>query len=90
MEINKTQLTADVASALWASNDPMGFEAPLAEQPPLVQFMFKDQVLPLVTNILPTVEKHVTQTVLDKISSGQDNGLSAEEIIWPLQMELSD
>lgn len=89
MEIDKAQLTADVASALWASNDPMGLEAPFEEQKPLIQFMLKEQVLPLVTNILPVVEKTVKQTVLDKIASGQENGLTADEIIWSLTLELT-
>lgn len=89
MEIDKTQLTEDVAAALWASNDPMGLEAPFSEQEPMIQYILKEQVLPLVTNILPVVEKHTKKVVLDKITSGQENGLTAEEIIWSLEMELT-
>lgn len=90
MEIDKTQLTEDVAKAVWASLDPLGLEAPFEEQNSMVQFNVKAQVLPVVTQTLKAVDRTFKGSVLDKIKSGQDNGLTADEIIWSLQMELAD
>lgn len=90
MEIDKTKLTHDVAKAVWASLDPLGLEAPFEEQNSMIQFNLKAQILPIVTHTLTAVEGTFKATVLDKIKSGQSNGLSADEIIWGLQMELGE
>jgi len=89
MEIDKTQLAHDVASSMWAAGDPLGLNGTFDEQDKSVQFHVKSQILPVVVRTMGVAEKHVKKQVLDKIAQGQENGLTADEIIWSLTLELT-
>lgn len=90
MEIDKTQLTDDVAAAIWASRDPLGMAAPFAEQDAMVQFWMKNDVLPVINHTLPLIEKTLKAKIKSIIARGQALGLDADGILLDLDMELSE
>lgn len=90
MEIDKTQLTADVASAVWTSLDPMGLQAPFDEQDPMIQFNVKAQILPIITHTVPVIERHFKERVLAVIAGGRLLDLDAETILQDVSRELDD
>lgn len=93
MEIDKAQLTTDVASLVWESMDPIGIKGPFTEQDPMVQFYLKAEILPVITHTLPVVEKAAVKALKDKliglINTGHENKMSSDEILLSLSMELS-
>lgn len=89
MEIDKTQLTHDVATAIWNNLDPLGLQAPFDEQDGMIQFSLKSKVLPVITHTLPVAERHLKNKMIQIINTGHENKMTAEEILLSLNMELS-
>lgn len=88
MEIDKTQLTHDVAKAVWSSLDPLGLEAPFDEQDSMIQFSLKSKVLPVINHTLPVAETHFKQKIRDILTDAHSNDLSAEEILFSIEQEV--
>lgn len=89
MEIDKTQLTDDVAAAVWASRDPLGMEAPFSDQDPMVKFFMKAEVLPVINHTLEAAEKTFKEKIRSIIARGHSLGLDADGILLDLDMELA-
>lgn len=90
MEIDKTQLTHDVAAKIWEAEDPFGFKGPLEDQEKIVQFNLKMRVLPVLVQVLPVAETHVKDKIRSIISRGHSLGLSADMILLDLSTELGE
>lgn len=88
MEIDKTQLTHDVAAKIWAAEDFFGVNGPLEEQDKIVQFNLKTKIVPVLIHALPVMEAHVKEKIKSIISSGHSVGASADMILLDLSMEL--
>jgi len=90
LEIDKTQLTHDVAAKIWASQDPFGFNGAFEDQDKMVQYNLKMSVLPVLVQALPVAEAHVKAKIRSKISLGTSMGLSADMILLGLSTELGE
>jgi hypothetical protein len=90
MEISTQQVTEDVASKLWESNDPLGMKGPLEAQDKMVQYHLKNMVLPVVTKTLPIAEKHFKDKMRELIAKGNSLGMNADMILLDISMEIGE
>jgi hypothetical protein len=81
MEIDKSQLVADVAADLWKAGDAFNEKAPLSEQDSMVQFHVKAQVLPVVNATIPYVEQAFTKALRERIESARELNVAPEDIL---------
>lgn len=88
MEIDKTQLTHDVAAKIWASEDFFGINGPLEDQDKVVQYTLKAKVVPILTHALPVMESHFEDRIKAIIATGHSLGLDADMILLDLSTEL--
>lgn len=90
MEIDKTQLTHDVASAIWKSKDPFDMNGPLEDQDRIIQFNLKMSILPVLTHAVPVAQKAFEDKMRKIISTGLIMGLSADMILLDISAEIGE
>lgn len=90
MEIDKTQLTHDVAEAIWKAKDPFDMNGPLEDQDKMVQFNLKMSILPVLTYALPVAEKAYKAKIRSIIDHGHSLGMDSDTILLDLSMELGE
>ncbi len=90
MEIDKTQLTHDVATKIWAAEDFFGVHGTLDEQEKIVQHDLKMKIVPVLIHALPVMEAHVKAKIRSIISHGHSSGVSADMILLDISMEIGE
>jgi hypothetical protein len=89
MELDMTTLVDNAAAKVW--NDINGgAAAPLDEQDDMLQYSVKSKVLPVLTTVIPTVERAVKDKLSKIIDNGYELNWGPDEILMALTVELSE